>query len=128
MNACFAAAAALLFATGSVHTIFGERLVFRRMRPGGVIPTHGGQLLREPHVRILWASWHMVTVQGWLVAGVLAWLALPEQAGLADSFITRAIVAATLACSALVCVGTQARHPGWIALLVAGLLTIMGIQ
>lgn len=127
MNAYFAAAAALIFATGSIHTIFGERLVFRRMRPGGIIPTNGGQLLREPHVRILWASWHLVTVLGWFVAGVLAWLALPEQAGLADTFITWAIVTASLACSALVGIGTKARHPGWVALLATGLLTVMGI-
>ncbi|MBL8379962.1 MAG: type II toxin-antitoxin system PemK/MazF family toxin [Burkholderiales bacterium] len=32
------------------------------MRAQGYIPTDGGQVLREPHVRILWASWHIVTV------------------------------------------------------------------
>lgn len=127
MNWYLAAAGALCFATGLTHTIFGERLVFKRMRASGLIPTNGGQVLREPHVRILWASWHMVTVLGSMAAALLAWLALPQQAALADSPVTWATVAATLASSALVCIGTKGRHPGWVALLGVGVLAGLGL-
>lgn len=128
MNGYFMAAGALAFATGLIHTVYGERLVFRRMRGAGLIPTNGGQVLREPHVRILWATWHLATVLGWMGAAMLAWLALPAQAGLADSFISRAIIVANLASSALVFFGTQGRHPGWVALLGTAILTILGAQ
>ncbi len=126
MNWYFASAGALCFATGLTHTIFGERLVFRRMRANGLIPTNGGQVLREPHVRILWASWHLVTVYGWMAAAVLGWLALPQQAALAASPVTWAIIAASLTSSALVCIGTKGRHPGWLALLGVGVLAGLG--
>jgi hypothetical protein len=126
MNWYFAAAGALCFATGLIHTIFGERLVFKRMRADGLIPTNGGQVLREPHVRILWATWHLVTVLGTMAAAMLAWLALPAQAAMAGSPVTWAIVAGTLASSALVGIGTNGRHPGWVALLAVSILTGVG--
>lgn len=128
MNWYFVAAAALAFVTGLAHTFFGERWVFKRMRAGAFIPTNGGQVLREPHVRILWATWHLVTVSGWLIAAILVWLALPQQAALADSFIPRAMGVSWLASSALVFIGTKGRHLGWAALLGAAILTIMGTQ
>lgn len=56
MNIYFLAAAVLLILIGLVHSILGEKLIFRRMRKGGFIPTNGGPALREPHVRILWAT------------------------------------------------------------------------
>ena len=59
MNWYFIAAGVLSFLIGFVHSVLGESLIFRRMRAGGFIPTIGGQLLREPQVRILWASWHV---------------------------------------------------------------------
>lgn len=128
MNWFFIAAAALIFLTGLTHTVFGERLIFRRMRQSGCIPTNGGTVLREPNVRILWATWHLATVQAWLIALLLAWLALPEQAQFsARGLIAIAIAAAMLAGAALVFFGTKARHPGWIALLGASILTGLGL-
>ncbi len=127
MNGYFAAAAALTFTTGLVHSVMGERLIFSRMRKAGAVPTDGGTVLREPHVRIIWASWHLVTVTGWCIAFVQAWLAHPAQAGFAQrALFATAIAASMFAGSALVCVGTRARHPGWIALLSSGLLTGLG--
>ena len=73
MNSYFIAAAVLAFLVGLVHSILGERLIFRRLREGRVVPTHGGTLLGEGHVRILWASWHVLTVFGWGIAAILLW-------------------------------------------------------
>lgn len=128
MNLYFAAAGVLAFLIGLVHSVFGERLIFRRMRAGGFIPTNGGQVLREPHVRILWASWHVVTVLGWCVAVALLWLAQPSKAPLAQSVVSMAIVGALLGSSLLVLVGTKGRHLGWVGLLVAAIVTLAGMH
>ena len=121
----------LLAGTGAVmvavvHSVLGERLLFARLRWGTWIPTEGGVLLREPHVRILWASWHLLSVFGLLAAAALFWTALaPLPAG------TRAAVAGGVACtmglgSALVGVGTKGRHAGWIGLGVVAVLSAWG--
>ena len=104
MNTYLAAAGILCFLIGLTHTVLGEVLVFQRLRAeGALIPTEGGTALRERHVRILWASWHLATVFGWCIA------------------------AAPLAGAFLVLVGTKGRHPGWVGLLVAAVLVVLAI-
>lgn len=127
LNIPFLAAALLLIVIGLVHSILGERLIFRRMRHGGFIPTEGGSVLREPHVRILWATWHVVSALGFGLAALLLWMAQPAQAPLAQSFIASALSAALAASSALVLIGTKGKHPGWIGLLAAAGLVAAGI-
>lgn len=127
MNWYFFAAATLTFVVGLVHSVLGERLVFRRMRQTGAIPTNGGSVLREGHVRILWASWHVATVLGWCVASALFWLSLPFSGEQGAPFVARPIVAAMLACSLLVLVGTKGRHPGWVAFLGVAVLAGLGL-
>lgn len=126
MNLYFFAAGMLAFVIGLVHSVLGERLVFRRMRTQGIIPTNGGQVLREPHVRILWASWHIVTVMGWCIAVALLWLAHPSNAHLAKSAVSKSVFFALLASSMLVLIGTKGRHLGWVGLLVAAILSMAG--
>lgn len=122
MNWFLFSAATLAFIVGLVHSVLGERLIFRRMREAGFIPTNGGRIIGEGHVRILWASWHALTVFGWCIAAMLFWLA-QATTRTDGSFMTGAIVAAMLASSALVLVGTNAKHPGWIGLLGVAILT-----
>lgn len=97
------------------------------MRPAGFIPTNGGHVLREPHVRNLWASWHVVTAIGWCVAVFLFWLALPSSTHVAHTLVPKAIVASMLASSILVLVGTKGKHLGWVGLLGVATLTAMGL-
>jgi hypothetical protein len=127
MNTYFFAAGLLLILIGLVHSILGEKLIFRRMRQGGFIPTHGGPALREPHVRILWATWHVVSVLGFGFAALLLWLAQPAQAQLAQAFIAPTLIATLAASSALVLIGTKGKHPGWIGLLAAAGLIWAGV-
>jgi hypothetical protein len=75
MNPYLAAAAALAVLVGLVHSVLGERFVFSRMRQGELVPTNGGTVLRQPHVRILWASWHALSVLGWAIAAAILLLA-----------------------------------------------------
>jgi hypothetical protein len=127
MNTYFVAAAALIFVIGLIHSVLGERLVFRKMRVRGIVPTNGGQVLRESNVRILWASWHMVTVTGWCLALALWWLADPVHADLARSGLSMAITGALAGSAALVLIGTRGRHPGWAGLLAAASLALAGM-
>lgn len=122
MNSYLLGAAALAFVVGLIHSILGERLIFRRIRHKGLVPTDGGSVLREPHVRIQWANWHITTAMGWGMAAVLYWLGTHEAQRPLFAFIEQAIVLSMLASSVLVLVGTKAKHPGWIGLLGVAVL------
>ena len=127
MNTYFIAAAALGFIVGLVHSVLGEVMIFRRMRKSGrVIPSDGGPILLGSNVRILWASWHVLTVFGWGMAAILVWLARPAARGLGDGVIEQAIMGSMLAGSALVLIATKARHPGWVGLLGVAVLVWLG--
>ncbi len=117
MNSYFVAAGSLAFLVGLVHSVFGEVLVFRRMRQGGLIPTEGGAILREQHVRILWASWHLVTVFGWGFAAILLRLSFPSSEYAFQVFVEKTVLFSMLAASLIVLVGTKGKHPGWLGLL-----------
>jgi hypothetical protein len=121
VNTCLLAAAALAFATGLAHTVLGEALIFRRLRRGTVVPTLGGEVLRERQVRILWASWHVLTLLGWCMAAMLL-----ELASRPASDITRKIASLTalgmFSGALLVLVATRGRHPGWLAMSLVALL------
>jgi hypothetical protein len=127
MNLYFLFAGVLMLLVGLVHSVLGEHWVFKRMRAGGVVPTHGGTVLRELHVRILWASWHLVTVIGWCVAALLVWLALQPSAAGRYHFVSGAIAVAILVSAFLVFFATKGKHLGWAGLLGVAVLTSAGI-
>lgn len=121
MNTWLLAAAALAFATGLVHSVMGELLIFQRLRRGTIVPSFGGGVLRERHVRILWASWHVLTLLGWCMAAMLAALAAGP-----DSDMTRTlarIIGLGMSAGAMtVLIATRGRHPGWLAMSLVALL------
>lgn len=124
MKALFLAAAALAFGVGLVHSLLGERLIFSRLRGSGWVPNRGGGSLGSGHVRILWASWHVLTVFGWALAALLVWLwARWPQPGL--EWLAHGVVVAMATGALLVLVGTRGRHPGWIGLLGVAALTLL---
>lgn len=125
MNTYLLAAALLAFVIGLIHSVLGEILIFRRQRREGWIPTDGGQVFKEPHVRIQWANWHITTAMGWGMAAVLYWLAMHENLRPELVFIARAITASMLVSSGLVLVATKGKHPGWIGLLGVAVLAWM---
>lgn len=124
MHTTLALAGALTFVVGAVHSILGERLIFRRMRQGTLIPTHGKPILHERHVRILWASWHVVTLFGWAMGAVMLQRASADAP--LDAWLAHAIAASMFGGSLLVLIGTRGRHPGWIGLLAVALLVWFG--
>lgn len=114
--------------TALVHSVVGEVLIFRRLRSGGIVPTQGGPLLRERHVRILWASWHLVSILGWALAAILIAVALSPGHPPPSTWLVKVAIAASLAGSALVLFATRGRHPGWFSLLVAAILAWLGVS
>lgn len=121
LNTMLIAAAALAFATGLAHTVLGEVLIFRRLRRGTLVPTFGGELLRERHVRILWSSWHVLTLMGWCVAAMLLALAQWPASDM-TRVVERMLSLAMLAGGVTVLFGTRGRHPGWVAMSLVALL------
>jgi hypothetical protein len=129
MNTSLIAAGILIALIGLAHSIIGEIKIFNGLRGdrwaarSAWIPTQGGTALREFQVRIIWASWHVVSVLGWalaallLQAGGVMLMPLPQLTNLAS------IIALTVS-AALVLIGTRGKHPAWIALLIAAGLIV----
>lgn len=128
-NTYYVCSGVAVFLLGIAHTVIGEKLIFRRLRSAGhrsaIVPTHGGDILLERHVRILWATWHVATALGWGIAGILLWLA-QTPATEATRLASFAIVVSLLGSAGLVFFGTRGRHPGWIGFLGAAILALLG--
>lgn len=117
MNAALTLASAGLAAVGLVHSVLGELLVFRTLRTRGMVPTGGQPVLREHQVRILWGTWHLVTVLGWALSALLWRLGtVPADPDL-GGWVADVAGAATLASGLLVFFATDGRHPAWAVLL-----------
>ena len=126
-SSLLAAAAVLAFATGIVHSTLGEWLIFRRLRGSSFVPSQPAPPLGERHVRILWASWHLVSIFGWALAWLLWRAAQHEGAAVSVDGLLQVAASSFLAGALLVLVGTRGRHPGWIALAAVALLAWLGI-
>jgi len=123
MQPLLAAAAVLALATGIVHSLLGELLIFRHLRRSSIVPSLPAPPLQARNVRILWATWHLASVLGWTMAGLLWQLAQNPADGLAAGSVLHAAAAGFMAGALLVLVGTRGRHPGWVALGAVGILS-----
>jgi hypothetical protein len=122
MNTPLLLAAAGLALIGLVHSVLGEVLVFRKLRTHGLVPTAGYPVLRERHVRILWASWHLVTVLGWALGALLWRMGGGSWGNDLATWVDNTTTLALLVCALLVGFATKGRHPAWCALLVVAVL------
>lgn len=127
MNPWLVAASAVVFITGLLHSVLGERMIFRHLRRHGVVPDGGTPVLRGFQTRILWASWHLATVFGWGLAGLLLWLASPAAQQASAGVIETISASALAAGGGLVLCSNRGRHPGWVALLLAAGLVWVGL-
>ncbi len=127
MQTVLATAAVLAIFTGIVHSILGEWLIFRHLRQSSVVPSLPAPPLQGRNVRILWATWHLASVFGWALAGLLWQLAQDPGVALSANSVLRATAAAFLTGALLVLVGTRGRHPGWVALGAVGVLSLAAI-
>lgn len=123
MQPLLATAAVIAVVTGIVHSVMGERLIFRHLRQSSLVPSLPAPPLQGRNVRILWATWHLASVFGWVFAGLLWQLAINPGVALSARSVLCAAALGFLAGALLVCVGTRGRHPGWIALGAVGVLS-----
>ncbi|MBC7499530.1 MAG: hypothetical protein H7315_03390 [Herminiimonas sp.] len=124
MQTLYFIAGVIAVLTGIVHSVLGEHLIFRHVRDGSLVPTLGAPPLRERHIRIIWATWHLVSIFAWASAGVLIRLAFSPAPP--ASIVAVGIASAYLGGAILVLVSTKGRHPGWVALLAVASLTWVG--
>ena len=123
MQPLLATAAVLAIATGVVHSLLGERLIFRHLRQSSLVPSLPAPPLQGRSVRILWATWHLASVFGWALAGLLWQLAKNPGTALSAISVLGTVAAGFLAGALFVLVGTRGRHPGWVALGAVGILS-----
>ena len=123
MSFLLATAGVLAIVTGVVHSLLGERLIFRRLRAATFVPSSPAPPLQSRHVRILWATWHLASFFAWAFAGLLLLLSQDPLAVVSARSVLFASVFAFLAGSLLVLIGTRGRHPGWVALAGVGILS-----
>jgi hypothetical protein len=127
VNAYFLVAGLLTAIVGLAHSVLGEVRIFRQMRKAGFVPTEGGSVLSESHVRILWATWHATTAFGCGFGVLLLWLALPGPESATRAFLARTTLVSMLTASLFVLVGTKGKHPGWLGLVGVAVLTWLGL-
>ncbi len=119
-------AGSLAILVGLVHSILGEVLIFSRLRNDEIVPTSPAPPLQERHVRILWASWHMVSIFGWAFGAILLRMAFPATEQLFFLFVKDSIIVSTFVSALIVLVATKGRHPGWVGLLAVAVLALLG--
>ena len=116
-------AGSLAILVGLVHSILGEVLIFSRLRNDEIVPTSPAPPLQEWHVRILWASWHIVSIFGWAFSAILLRMAFPATDQLFFLFVKNSIIVSMFVSALIVLVATKGRHPGWVGLLAVAVLT-----
>jgi hypothetical protein len=121
MTTLFTAAGTLLALTGVVHSILGEVMIFRKLSNKSIVPNQSAPPLSARNIRILWASWHLISIFGWVFAAIL--IKAGGNSAPNMDWLANAIAGACLAGGLLVLTGTRGRHPGWIALTLAAALT-----
>lgn len=121
-NSAAIVAAVLLIGIASIHSLIGERLIFRKVRKSLAIGQTDFVPLTESNLRIIWASWHIVSVIGVAVALFVISL-VRAQAGAEIAYFYFAI--SMFLSSALVFGSTRGKHAGWVGLLAVGLLLMI---
>jgi len=129
INTYFLIGGILCFLLGLVHSFLGEYLIFQgKRKKGNLVPTKVGSELKERHLRIIWATWHLASFFGGSIGALLVKISL-NQNNLDAEFVNFAIQSITItmfASSLLVLIGTKGKHPGWMVLLAIGLLLLFG--
>ncbi len=126
MNSSLVVAAILAVLVGAVHSAMGELVIFAKLRQGGVVPTLGGGVIPSRQLRILWASWHLLTLFGWAIAAVLWLLAAEPSGGSLRASILYTVAGGMLSGAVVVGGATRGRHLGWLGLLGVAVLTAWG--
>ena len=116
MNEYLLIASCLTVLVGIIHSLLGEKLIFSQLRLGQIVPTNVALPLKERHIRIIWATWHIVSLFGFGFAALLYWLSLPSTDIEMVSTLQMVIAMPMILSSLLVLWATKGKHPGWVGL------------
>ena len=122
MNLYMLMAGFLTVILGTAHSVLGELLIFRHLRRKEFVPRISLPPLKEHHIGILWATWHLATALAWAFGVILFGLAAPVQEGTLQVLAKNAATVAFSSSSLIVLIGTKGKHPGCIVLLAIALL------
>ena len=111
----------------AVHSVMGEQRIFRHLREGGIVPSRCEPLLRAYQMRILWASWHLVSCFGLSVTALLVVAAQPGTPPATCIQLTGAAVGVLVLAAVLVAAATRGRHLAWLALSLTAGMALVGI-
>ncbi|CAN5486219.1 hypothetical protein BH10BDE1_BH10BDE1_25090 [soil metagenome] len=121
-------AIALIAFLGIAHSALGEVLIFRHLRKNGQWIDLGISGLKIRQIRALWSTWHLITLFGWSLGGVLLVNTAPMIS--TDAEIKRIVVdvlATTFSVSTVFwLIGTKGKHPAWIVFLAISILLWFG--
>lgn len=129
MNIYIFIAGILCFILGLVHSVLGEYLIFKNKKhKGHIIPSKKMAELKEPHLRIIWATWHLASIFGWCIGAMLLKISFTPDALNSNliAIIIQSIIYSMFSGSLLVLIATKGKHPGWVVLLIIGILLIIG--
>lgn len=120
MNLLLLAAGILSIIVGLIHSVLGEILIFKKLRDGTIIPAVANKELSEKNIRILWATWHIASIFGWVAGTMLINIANSSFSG--SAIFVQYIAISMFIAGALVFMATKARHPGWAGLCSVAIL------
>ncbi|MEQ1670430.1 MAG: hypothetical protein ABL893_06200 [Hyphomicrobium sp.] len=121
MNNLLLAASVAAAVLGIAHSIIGDLLIFKPLRQKQAENDDALRILSRRRWAAIWSTWHLLTIFGFGIAGVLFVLALNPAATYPD--LKLPLVAAFAIGGVFWVYGTAGKHPAWIILLgIAALL------
>ncbi|MET2984036.1 hypothetical protein [Aureibaculum conchae] len=129
INPYFLVAGILAILLGLIHSFLGEYLIFHKFRKkGNLVPSMTVEDIKERHLRIIWATWHLTSVFGWCLGAVyikISFGLVKPNSGIVN-FLIQSSIYTMFVGALLVLMGTKGKHPGWIVLLLIGVLLLLG--
>jgi hypothetical protein len=110
----------LIILLGLAHSILGELLIFRHLRKDGRWIDPGLKGLRTQQVRVLWSTWHLVSLLGFSVATIVLIIGpnFPVASFQVDTAIAQILTLTFGVASIFWLAGTKGRHPAWIVFII----------
>ncbi|WP_395376352.1 hypothetical protein [Marinicella sp. W31] len=122
MNEWFFIAGCLALVLGIVHSILGEKLIFRSLGKQRLVSSEDDRVLRKKHIRTLWSSWHLLTLFGWSFAAIMLMMAWVADTTLWPLYMRWILMSTFLISTVFWIFGTRGRHPAWIIFLLITVL------
>jgi len=121
MNTLLLTSGFLALLLGIVHSVLGEKLIFKRLRTIDLTLSSGDQAISPRHLNTLWSTWHLVTLFGFgLGATLLVLSSIPSDP---IDLVSKAISITFLVSTVFWVVGTKGKHPAWLIFLVIAVLS-----